>query len=214
MGKLVKLLGAGIGFTSEAIQASRARSRESSSTQPSSSSAPNDAHDAPPAYDSYIHGSGVGESSRSTYPPQDLTRGDEKHRSKAAEAGYDSESDSSDSDRRDAFEQDEAEWELDEMAEQVRPPTYEETEALPASNSEDARMMQEEQMIRGLVQIAGPAHPTQRLPCPVIIPQRRPRKKQHGFVRAYAPTLSECGVSQEVFLQFLKDWEKTSKVSQ
>jgi hypothetical protein len=74
-------------------------------------------------------------------------------------------------------------------------------------------MMREEQMIRGLVQMAGPPQPVQKLTCPVIIPQRRPRKKQYGFVRAYSPVLADCGVSQELFLQFLVDWEKTSKVN-
>ncbi|CAI7570854.1 unnamed protein product [Penicillium pancosmium] len=211
MGKLVNLLGAGIGFTSEAIQAARSRSREPSSAQPSTSSTPHDPQDAPPAYGDSIHPTDYGESSRSTYAQHDLTGPDKKHRSKAAEAGYDSESDSSDSDHHDVFEQDEAEWELDEMAERVRPPTYEESEALPAGVSEGDRMMREEQMIRELVQMAGPSQPSQRLPCPVIIPQRRPRKKQYGFVRAYAPVLTDCGVSQEVFLQFLVDWEKASK---
>jgi hypothetical protein len=213
MGKLVKFLGAGIGFTSEAIQAARSRSREPSSAQPSSSSTPHGPQDALPAYGDSIHPAGHGESSRSTYAQQDPTGPDEKHRSKAAEAGYDSESDSLDSDHHDAFEQDEAEWELDEMAERVRPPTYEESEALPAGAPEGDRMMREEQMIRELVQMAGPSQPAQKLPCPVIIPQRRPRKKQYGFVRAYAPVLSDCGVSQELFLQFLVDWEKASKVN-
>jgi hypothetical protein len=39
-----------------------------------------------------------------------------------------------------------------------------------------------------------------RLPCPVIIPQRRPRDKKRGFVRAYAPVLESCGIDQKTFL--------------
>jgi hypothetical protein len=213
MGKLVKLIGAGIGFTSEAIQAVRSGSREPSSAQPSSSSAAHDPQDAPPAYGDSINQNGYGESSRSVYAQHDLAGPDEKNQSKATEAGYDSESDSSDSDHHDAFEQDEAEWELDEMAERVRPPKYEESETLSTGSLEGDRMMREEQMIRGLVQMAGPPQPVQKLTCPVIIPQRRPRKKQYGFVRAYSPVLADCGVSQELFLQFLVDWEKTSKVN-
>ncbi|KAJ5099712.1 hypothetical protein N7532_006713 [Penicillium argentinense] len=210
MGKLVKLLGAGIGFTSEAIQASRARSRESSPAGPSSIMTDH----APSSYDhsASAYAGQTGESSRSVPTRGDVDHIDEKkHCSKSAEAGYDSESDSSDSDEQDAIGRDEVTWELDEMAEQMRPPSYEESEALSAGGSEDARMMKEEEMIRGLVHMAGPPRPAQRLPCPVIIPQRRPRKKQYGFVRAYAPVLADSGVSQDVFLQFLSDWEKTSK---
>jgi hypothetical protein len=141
MGKLVKLIGAGIGFTSEAIQAVRSGSREPSSAQPSSSSAAHDPQDAPPAYGDSINQNGYGESSRSVYAQHDLAGPDEKNQSKAAEAGYDSESDSSDSDHHDAFEQDEAEWELDEMAERVRPPKYEESETLSTGSLEGDRMM-------------------------------------------------------------------------
>lgn len=50
------------------------------------------------------------------------------------------------------------------------------------------------------------------LPCPVIVPQRRPRDKTRGFIRAYAPVLSECGIDQTTFLQFLETMDKASKV--
>lgn len=52
-----------------------------------------------------------------------------------------------------------------------------------------------------------------QLPCPVILPQRRPRKKARGFIRAYSPVLSECGISQEVFLKFLKNFHTSSQAS-
>ena len=201
MGRLVKLIGAGIGFTSEAIQASRS---SSSSTQPPSSSrsAPQN-YDQLPAYEGATRGA--------TFDV--MKEKHEKDDSKAAETGHDSESDSSDSDQREVYDQDEGEWELDEMAEQMRPPSYKEFEASPMNQTEEVRMNEEEQMMRGLVQMAGPSRPAQRLPCAVIIPQRRPRKRQYGFVRAFAPVLADCGVSQEVFLQFLTDWEKASNVS-
>jgi hypothetical protein len=47
--------------------------------------------------------------------------------------------------------------------------------------------------------MTGPAHSTTSLPCRVIIPQRRPRKKNRGFVRAYAPVLADFGISQDLF---------------
>jgi hypothetical protein len=54
---------------------------------------------------------------------------------------------------------------------------------------------------------------TGKLPCPVIIPQRRPRDWKRGFARAYAPVLAECGINQAMFLDFLKTFHAASKFS-
>ena len=53
----------------------------------------------------------------------------------------------------------------------------------------------------------------QKLPFPVIVPQRRPGTKTRGFVRAYAPILEEMSVPQDVFLRFLKDLHKAAQAS-
>ena len=54
----------------------------------------------------------------------------------------------------------------------------------------------------------------QPLPAPVILPQRRPKNKQRGFVRGYAPLLGECsGIDQQTFLDFLVSFDKASKAS-
>lgn len=201
MGKLAKLLGSGIGLTSEAIHAARSQSRSSSAQPSSSAGAP---HDGPREY--------VEESGQVTRAAGTT---DEKRSSEAAEAAYyDSDGDGSESEAElEALGQDEASWELNDMAERVRLPTYEESEAASAAESEDVKVKKEEEMVRALVRRAGPPpQPAQRIPCPVIIPQRRPRNKDRGFVRAYAPVLADCGVSQGVFLQFLEDWDKASKV--
>ncbi|KAF2502293.1 hypothetical protein BU16DRAFT_474474 [Lophium mytilinum] len=52
-----------------------------------------------------------------------------------------------------------------------------------------------------------------RLPCPVIIPQKRPEAKSHGFIRAYAPALAECGIDQATFLDFLDSFTTSIKGS-
>ena len=52
-----------------------------------------------------------------------------------------------------------------------------------------------------------------RLPCPVIIPQKRPESKTQGFIRAYAPALNDCGIDQATFLDFLDNYTKSIKVS-
>lgn len=52
-----------------------------------------------------------------------------------------------------------------------------------------------------------------KLPFPVIIPQRRPRTKSRGFVRAYAPVLEESGIDQETFLKFLRNFNSAVQAS-
>lgn len=52
---------------------------------------------------------------------------------------------------------------------------------------------------------------TGNLPCPVIIPQRRPRDWKRGFMRAYAPVLADCSISQDTFLDFLKTFHAVNK---
>lgn len=53
-----------------------------------------------------------------------------------------------------------------------------------------------------------------RLPCPVILPQRRPRDRTRGFVRAYAPVLQNAGINQETWLRVMDDFYESSKVTQ
>lgn len=59
---------------------------------------------------------------------------------------------------------------------------------------------------------SGGHHAQGKLPCPVIIPQQRPRTKARGFVNAYAPVLENCGVDQKTFIDFLKTFHKASQV--
>ncbi|KAK8061640.1 hypothetical protein PG994_008006, partial [Apiospora phragmitis] len=44
-----------------------------------------------------------------------------------------------------------------------------------------------------------------KLPHVIIIPQRRPRKRDRGFIRAYAPDLLRCGIDQATFLAFIDE---------
>jgi hypothetical protein len=52
-----------------------------------------------------------------------------------------------------------------------------------------------------------------RLRLPVIIPQRRPKDRTRGFIRAYSPELEEVGISCEMWLNFLDTFEKSSQAS-
>ncbi|KAJ6107490.1 hypothetical protein N7523_008813 [Penicillium sp. IBT 18751x] len=205
-----KLLSAGIGASSEMIH--RARSRSSQSGEASSSSAmPRDA-EAPAIKnleDEYEYLENI-----------DKVEAEKLVNCGAAEwviidgkevlrvRKVDSDS-SSDSEIELVTNQDEAAWELDEMTERIMPPSDE--EAVVSSTESDIKD-KEDDMIRRMVGMAGPPpEPERTIPCPVILPQRRPRKKDRGFVRAYAPVLQDCGIGQDVFLRFLADWEKSSK---
>jgi hypothetical protein len=56
-----------------------------------------------------------------------------------------------------------------------------------------------------------PTHPQRgNLALPVVIPQRRPKDRSRGFVRAYAPILENAGVDQATWLQFLETFQKSS----
>ncbi|KAJ5723577.1 hypothetical protein N7488_001612 [Penicillium malachiteum] len=118
----------------------------------------------------------------------------------------------------DGIHEDEAVWQLDEMAESLEPPGYEESlnkdnseEAEGTEQTEDEKIKKRERLVRELMKMAGPApNPPRRLPCAVIIPQRRPGKKDRGFCRAYAPILAESGIDQDTFLQFIQSFDKAN----
>ena len=49
-----------------------------------------------------------------------------------------------------------------------------------------------------------------QLPMPVVLPQRRPKERSRGFIRAYAPVLENCGIDQTTWLEFLDVFQKAS----
>jgi hypothetical protein len=55
--------------------------------------------------------------------------------------------------------------------------------------------------------------PAQKLPLPVILPQRRPKNRMRGFIRAYAPDLANCGIDEAMFLDFLETFNEASVAS-
>jgi len=60
---------------------------------------------------------------------------------------------------------------------------------------------------------AGSSGGTGRLDLPVILPQRRPKERSRGFVRAYAPLLANVGIDQEMWLKFLNDFEQSTQAT-
>lgn len=234
MGILVRLIGSGVGLAAEAVAARKERSRSrhsgddlspqasaSSSRDigPSSSSsinvsgkksakAPDDFEEPPPAYEQVVE---VPEERA-----QELIAGgkalplhDEK-RSSSIQGREVHEDGGSDSDSDDS-EGDEANWALDEAAEQVVTPGAEEDPKLkygimaqPTIESFSAVVMAKCPPLN---------HPTNPLQRPVIIPQRRPGARDRGFIHAYAPDLAEKGISQEAFLSFIQNFHAASQAS-
>ena len=52
-----------------------------------------------------------------------------------------------------------------------------------------------------------------RLTLPVVLPQRRPKDRSRGFIRAYAPELMNAGIDQPMFLDFLETFNTASQAS-
>ncbi|TGO22884.1 hypothetical protein BPAE_0151g00120 [Botrytis paeoniae] len=54
---------------------------------------------------------------------------------------------------------------------------------------------------------------TNRLPLPVILPQRRPKSRSRGFIQAYAPLLQNCDISETMWLDFLRTFNEATQAS-
>src|SRR3569833_750233 len=199
MGILVKLLGSGMGLASEAIHSARSRSPGAPSGPPSATT-PQPAvrgptNDVPPGY-AELPDEATAEMFIRAGKGERLL---DLNETRLARGGQDLELTVLAAEDADCcFAADEAAWELDEMAESVAPPLYDEFETSAApiaeNDSEEVKIKKQEAMVRDIVALAGPPVP-HRIPCPVIIPQRRPRSIVRGFVRANAPVLQECGHS-------------------
>ncbi len=212
-GGLIGLIGQGVGMAAEYHEhrkekkLSRENSRQDDSVQASSSSAP-----AGPAYQDQLPPSY--EAAASSSSSRQLASGkpatDDK---KAALHQYDDDSDSDGSSSED-YEDDDELWAIDDALtrdqEANHIPTYEESEA-----AYNADTLSSEVLTKNRAALAAtPSFQRTPLPCPVIIPQRRPGAKVRGFVHAYAPLLGECsGISQDTFITFIKNFHKSSQAS-
>ena len=212
-GGLVGLLGKGVGIAAEYREHRKEQklSRENSEqgttavAGPSTRPQPQQAFDSSPAElpPSYSH---VADQKTERSLGSGEAASDDK---KSALAQYDDKS-SGDENLID-IENDEDVWQLDEAAERSNPPSYEETEQDVAPVDD---LVQQVVNKNKIALYKTPEFERSALPLPVILPQRRPGKKDRGFVRAYAPLLGECsGIDQETFLTFIENFEKASQAS-
>jgi hypothetical protein len=68
-------------------------------------------------------------------------------------------------------------------------------------------------IVKSFIREYPPAPPSGgQLDAPVVLPQRRPGSTARGFVRAYAPTLQNVGISPNAWFDFLASFEESLKV--
>lgn len=204
MSRVVKLLGSGIGLATEAIAH---RKSQSSQTIPTAGESSRTAASrgpiedgAPPQYVEVSEEQGEQLIAQGQAVKLDAK---EEHEIKSKRHISNEEA----SDDSTSEEGDEEQWQLDDAIEAQSPA------------AEEGSAQTERQIIDTFMQNhPPPAYSTHaslqpKLPCPVIIPQRRPKNKSRGFVRAYAPVLQDCGIEQTAFLDFLDTFHRSSKES-
>ncbi|KAI1120992.1 hypothetical protein F5Y10DRAFT_289087 [Nemania abortiva] len=91
---------------------------------------------------------------------------------------------------------DHEEWDLDDAQEELSGTYDGDSETLAKALQVPAAML-----------------PTGRLRYPVILPQRRPKRRRRGFIRAYAPDLLDCGIDQPTFMAFLEELDESTASS-
>lgn len=110
----------------------------------------------------------------------------------------------------------EEQWALDEAQEELRHGSEEHASSPPKYTEID------EASLAHQFAYAHPAPPPyvvnedlpqSRLSAPVVLPQRRPKTRDRGFIRAYAPALAECGIDQTMFIDFLDTAEKACQAA-
>jgi hypothetical protein len=205
--RLIKrAVGTGVGLTAEAIEHQKQKSRDKKAAAAQGQADP-------------LQETGTVAGPSTGFAAQGSASGPAHHDHKAvAKADSDSE------DSVSSLEDDDEAWELDEALS-----TYEEAAVDTSHLSPEEKEEQEKKekldtpaKVKNIIAKCGPPPYLQvgpdgethgPLPCPVILPQRRPKNKQRGFVRAYAPVLENAGIGQEAFLQFLNDWNASATAS-
>lgn len=201
MGVLVRLLGSGIGLASEALhnrkvskaEADAAKAGESSTSR----SIPYSTSDEPPAYAPLEYVEVPEDQAENLIAHGQAVYADKEYPDeKAGRNPYEDDDASS-------VEGDEEAWQLDETSRDLA----------GASSEDEGPPKQTGKLIDAFIRDHPAPAFSQRgqLPCPVILPQRRPGDKKRGFVRAYAPVLEHCGIDQATFLDFLKIFHESTQ---
>ncbi|KAI0534072.1 hypothetical protein GGR58DRAFT_79042 [Xylaria digitata] len=98
---------------------------------------------------------------------------------------------------------DEAAWQLDDAQQQVM-----QQEVPPYTSGENQVSQLAETFLQRHSIPPTLESETPQLALPVVITQRRPGKRERGFIRAYAPVLNNVGISEATFLEFIDNMNK------
>lgn len=110
-------------------------------------------------------------------------------------------------------EQDEDQWALDDVQDELIPALAPTTSVSPEKPITDVKILIDMFIQTHLPPNYAELPPTPRLPYPVVLPQRRPKNRSRGFIRAYAPVLMNAGIDQASFLDYLELFDKASQAS-
>jgi hypothetical protein len=120
-------------------------------------------------------------------------------------------------------EHDEEQWDLDDAQYDMDLKHVGDTSCRDISSPEPTSATSAETVIRNVHKLTDAfmaKHPVPeyiseapRLELPVILPQRRPKARARGFIRAYAPILEIKGIDQATFLEFIETFDKASQAS-
>lgn len=111
-------------------------------------------------------------------------------------------------------ENDEDQWALDDAQDELLP-----AHSPPTTLGSPEKPIRD---VKVLIDIFIQAHPLlnyadlpppPHLPFSVVLPQRRPKNRSRGFIRAYAPVLMNAGIDQATFLDYLELFDKASQAS-
>jgi hypothetical protein len=114
---------------------------------------------------------------------------------------------------RTAIDSLEEQWELDEAQDELRRKQGDQ-ESPPDYNEAQGAVDEATLAHRFASEYPPPAYsptadsPVPQLPAPILLPQRRPKDRKRGFVRAYVPDLADFGIDRPMFSDFLDTAEK------
>lgn len=109
-------------------------------------------------------------------------------------------------------EGDEEQWQLDEAQDEIVSQTSQDQEK--KKSTRNLIVIVEEFVCKyPPPQYGDLAEVPRLLALPVILPQRRPKGRSRGFIRAYAPVLADCGIDQAMFLDFLETFNQATEAS-
>jgi hypothetical protein len=206
LGKVVGGVAAGIGLVSEGIQAKKKHSAAKKLATQNAS-----------AGESSNAGESSSDGSRSVNTGK---RADEKHTQNLDDGEAPSNQPPS---YEEAMEYDDEQWDLDDAQHDLKLPIAGETTSQRSGDEPESAAAAKEKPIHDVHKLTDAfmaKHPvpeyieeSEKMDLPVLLPQRRPKDRHRGFIRAYAPVLEVKGIDQDTFLEFIETFDKASQAS-